>query len=131
MKRKGHARASSTGTIPRTNKHNRSNKGQQTTMNDYEILALMDTHKVMKQQGIDVPDVFTEFLSGVVPMDIEPELVDESMAQADIEASNVNELLEEEDLAEAIASAAGIEEDSPSSMATGYISDEDVDEIEE
>jgi len=114
-------------------------------MNDYEILSLMDTHKIMKQQGLDVPDVFVDFLSGVVPLD-EPELGDAT--------PDVNELLDEEDLANAITSAVGTEEESPSleapvineqqqqqqpelgalaqaAQTAAYISDEDVDEIEE
>jgi len=38
-------------------------------MNDYDLLGLMDTHKQMKAQGIDVPDTFTEFLTGIQPVD--------------------------------------------------------------
>lgn len=38
-------------------------------MNDYDLLGLMDTHKQMKAQGIDVPDTFAEFLTGVQPID--------------------------------------------------------------
>jgi len=38
-------------------------------MNDYDLLGLMDTHKQMKAQGIDVPDTFAEFLTGIQPID--------------------------------------------------------------
>ena len=38
-------------------------------MNDYDLLGLMDTHKQMKAQGIDVPNTFAEFLTGVQPID--------------------------------------------------------------
>lgn len=37
-------------------------------MNNYEILTLMDTYKVMQQQGLDVPDTMTEFLAGITPI---------------------------------------------------------------
>lgn len=37
-------------------------------MNDYDLLGLMDTHKQMKAQGIDVPDTFAEFLTGIQPI---------------------------------------------------------------
>ena len=38
-------------------------------MNDYDLLGLMDTHKQMKAQGIDVPSTFAEFLTGIQPID--------------------------------------------------------------
>ena len=38
-------------------------------MNDYDLLGLMDTHKQMKAQGIDVPNTFAEFLTGIQPID--------------------------------------------------------------
>ena len=38
-------------------------------MNDYDLLGLMDTHKQMKAQGIDVPATFAEFLTGIQPID--------------------------------------------------------------
>ncbi len=45
-------------------------------MNDYELLGLMDTHKAMKNQGVDVPDSFPEFLAGVTPIEEEQPVVD-------------------------------------------------------
>ena len=38
-------------------------------MNDYDLLGLMDTHKQMKAQGINVPSTFAEFLTGIQPVD--------------------------------------------------------------
>ena len=38
-------------------------------MNDYDLLGLMDTYNAMKKQGIDVPNSFTEFLTGITPID--------------------------------------------------------------
>jgi len=38
-------------------------------MNDYDLLGLMDTYNTMKKQGIDVPNSFTEFLTGITPID--------------------------------------------------------------
>lgn len=38
-------------------------------MNDYDLLGLMDTYKAMKKQGLDVPNSFTEFLTGITPID--------------------------------------------------------------
>ncbi len=49
---------------------------QLTNMNDYELLGLMDTHKAMKNQGVDVPDSFPEFLAGVTPIEEEQPVVD-------------------------------------------------------
>ena len=43
-------------------------------MNDYDLLGLMDTHKAMKQQGIQgVPDDFFEFLTGIEPVETNDE----------------------------------------------------------
>ena len=38
-------------------------------MNDYDLLGLMDTYNAMKKQGLDVPNSFTEFLTGITPID--------------------------------------------------------------
>lgn len=38
-------------------------------MNDYDLLGLMDTHKAMKAQGIDIPDNFQEFITHIQPID--------------------------------------------------------------
>lgn len=37
-------------------------------MSDFDILGLMDTHKALKKQGIDVPDIFAQFLTGIRPI---------------------------------------------------------------
>ena len=38
-------------------------------MNDYDLLGLMDTYNAAKKQGLDVPNSFTEFLTGITPLD--------------------------------------------------------------
>ena len=38
-------------------------------MTEYEILGLMDTHKAMKLQQIEVPDTFSEFITNLTPID--------------------------------------------------------------
>ena len=38
-------------------------------MNDYDLLGLMDTYNAAKKQGLDVPNSFTEFLTGITPID--------------------------------------------------------------
>ena len=37
-------------------------------MNDYELLGLMDTHKALKQQQIQVPETFAEFITNLTPI---------------------------------------------------------------
>ena len=41
-------------------------------MNDYDLLGLMDTYKAARKQGLDVPNSFTEFLTGIQPLDQGP-----------------------------------------------------------
>jgi hypothetical protein len=42
-------------------------------MNEYDLLGLMDTHRAMKKQGLDVPASFLEFMTGIQPVeDVEP-----------------------------------------------------------
>ena len=38
-------------------------------MTDYDLLGLMDTHKALKKEGIEVPDTFAEFLQNVRVID--------------------------------------------------------------
>ena len=38
-------------------------------MNDYDLIGLMDTYNAAKKQGLDVPNSFTEFLTGITPID--------------------------------------------------------------
>ena len=46
-----------------------ANQSLLTIMNDYDLLGLMDTYNAMKKQGLDVPNSFTEFLTGITPID--------------------------------------------------------------
>lgn len=38
-------------------------------MTEYELLGLMDTHKAMKLQQIEVPNTFSEFITNLTPID--------------------------------------------------------------
>lgn len=37
-------------------------------MNQYDTLSLMDTYKALKNEGVDVPNTFQDFLAGVRPI---------------------------------------------------------------
>lgn len=38
-------------------------------MNDYDLLALMDTYNAAKKEGLPVPSTLAEFLTGLTPLD--------------------------------------------------------------
>ena len=50
-------------------------------MNDYDLLGLMDTHKQMKAQGMNVPDTFAEFLTGIQPLDTGEDIITPQITQ--------------------------------------------------
>lgn len=52
-------------------------------MNDYDLLGLMDTHRAMKAQGLDVPDSFLEFMTGIQSLDTGENIITPQITQGD------------------------------------------------
>ena len=78
-------------------------------MNDYDLLGLMDTHKQMKAQGIDVPATFAEFLTGIQPIDDGESMVVPQIGQGSSSYEQaINEVKQREQTADMLTNQLGV-----------------------